>query len=36
MSDLHISWEEYHKKTEELAVKVHDDGLGIQSSSLYS
>ena len=26
MSDLHISWEEYHKKTEELAVKVHEDG----------
>ena len=26
MSDLHISWEEYHKKTEELAVKVYDDG----------
>ena len=26
MSDLHISWEEYHKKTEELAVKVHNDG----------
>ena len=26
MSDLHISWEEYHKKTEELAVKFYDDG----------
>ncbi len=26
MADLHISWEEYHKKTEELAVKVYDDG----------
>jgi len=26
MSELHISWEEYHKKTEQLAVKVHDDG----------
>ena len=26
MSDLFISWEEYHKKTEELAVKVHEDG----------
>ncbi len=26
MSDLHVSWEEYHKKTEELAVKVHNDG----------
>ena len=26
MSDLHISWEEYHKKTEELAIKVYDDG----------
>ena len=26
MSDLHVSWEEYHKKTEELAVKVYDDG----------
>ena len=26
MSDLHISWDEYHKKTEELAVKVHKDG----------
>ena len=26
MPDLHISWEEYHNKTEELAVKVHEDG----------
>ena len=26
MSDLHITWDEYHKKTEELAVKVHNDG----------
>ena len=26
MSDLHISWDDYHKKTEELAVKVHNDG----------
>tara|TARA_B100000686_G_C16383262_1_gene758631 strand:+ start:229 stop:738 length:510 start_codon:yes stop_codon:yes gene_type:complete len=26
MGDLYISWEEYHKKTEELAIKVHDDG----------
>jgi len=26
MPDLHISWEEYHNKTEELAVKVHADG----------
>ena len=26
MSDLHISWEEYHKKTEQLASKVHNDG----------
>ena len=26
MPDLHISWEEYHKKTEELAVKVNNDG----------
>jgi len=26
MSDLHISWEEYHKKTEELAIIVHEDG----------
>ena len=26
MSDLYISWEEYHKKTEELAIKVYDDG----------
>ena len=25
MSDLHISWEQYHKKTEELAVQVHKD-----------
>ena len=28
MAELHISWEEYHKKTEELAVKVHKDGWG--------
>ena len=26
MTELHISWEEYHKKTEELAIKVYDDG----------
>ena len=26
MSILHISWDDYHKKTEELAVKVHEDG----------
>ena len=26
MTDLYVSWEEYHKKTEELAVKVHNDG----------
>ena len=25
MSDLHISWDQYHKKTEQLAVKVHKD-----------
>ncbi len=25
MTDLHISWDEYHKKTEQLAVKVHKD-----------
>ena len=26
MSDLFVTWEEYHKKTEELAIKIHDDG----------
>jgi len=26
MTELHISWDQYHKKTEELAVIVHDDG----------
>ena len=26
MSDLHVSWEEYHRKTEELAIQVHKDG----------
>ena len=26
MKILNISWEEYHRKTEELAIKVHDDG----------
>ena len=26
MADLFISWDEYHKKTEELAIKIHDDG----------
>ena len=25
MSDLHISWDQYHKKTEQLAVQVHND-----------
>ena len=25
MPDLHISWDEYHKKTEQLAVQVHKD-----------
>ena len=26
MSDLFISWEEYNQKTEELALKIHNDG----------
>ena len=26
MTDLFISWDQYHKKTEELAIKVHNDG----------
>ena len=26
MSELHVSWEEYHKKTEDLAVIINDDG----------
>ena len=26
MSDLHVSWEEYHKKTEQLAIQVYKDG----------
>ncbi len=26
MVDLHVSWEEYHKKTEELAIKIYNDG----------
>ena len=26
MTILNISWEEYHKKTEQLALKVHEDG----------
>ena len=26
MPDLFISWEDYNKKTEELAIKVHEDG----------
>ena len=26
MADLHVSWEEYHKKTEELAIKIYNDG----------
>ena len=26
MADLHISWEEYNKKTEQLASMVHKDG----------
>ena len=25
MTDMHVSWEEYHRKTEELAIKVSDD-----------
>tara|TARA_Y100000590_G_scaffold381088_1_gene449927 strand:- start:3181 stop:3684 length:504 start_codon:yes stop_codon:yes gene_type:complete len=25
MADLHISWDDYHKKTEQLAVKVYND-----------
>ena len=25
MADIYVSWEEYHKKTEELAIKVHED-----------
>ena len=26
MSDLYVSWDDYHNKTEELAIKVHNDG----------
>ena len=26
MTKLNISWEEYHNKTEQLAIKVHEDG----------
>ena len=26
MSDLHISWDEYRAKTEELAKQIHKDG----------
>ena len=26
MTDLFVTWDEYHKKTEELAIKVHEDG----------
>ena len=26
MVDLHVSWDEYHKKTEELAIKIYNDG----------
>ena len=26
MADLHITWEEYNKKTEQLAAMVHKDG----------
>ena len=26
MSDLHISWDQYHEKTEQLAKQVHKDG----------
>ena len=26
MVDLHVSWDEYHKKTEELAIKIFNDG----------
>ena len=26
MADLHISWEEYNKKTEQLAAMVYKDG----------
>ena len=25
-SDLHVSWDQYHKKTEELAIKINNDG----------
>ncbi len=26
MSDLHITWDEYHKKTEDLAIQINKDG----------
>jgi len=26
MPDLYVTWDDYHNKTEELAVKVHEDG----------
>ena len=25
-TDLYVSWDEYHKKIEELAIKVYQDG----------
>ena len=26
MTDIHVTWDDYHKKTEELAIKVYEDG----------
>ena len=26
MSDIYVTWEEYNKKIEELAIKVYEDG----------
>ena len=27
MKDIYITWEEYHKKIEQLAKKIHEDNL---------
>ena len=27
MKDIYITWEDYHKKIEQLAKKIHDDNL---------
>ena len=36
MSDIYITWDEYNKKIEELAVKIYSDGCKFNHCLLYT